>query len=114
MIFRYLPVLLAHLAGAVWVEAETVQVEQRGAVDLKPFVCQDITRSSLISRVCYDAANRTMIVQSNAAASQYCGVAAATLDTFLNAPSMGHYYNAKLRGPAWQGRYDCRADRASE
>jgi hypothetical protein len=72
MALGYLPLLLVHLAGASWTDAETVNVGGRGAVDLKPFVCQDITRSSLVNRVCYDAANRTMIVQLNSVYSQYC------------------------------------------
>jgi hypothetical protein len=74
MALGYLPLLLLRLAGAGWTEAETVAVDGRGAVDLTPFACQDITRSSLINRVCYDAANPTMIVQLKTTYSQYCGV----------------------------------------
>ena len=29
------------------------------------------------------------------------------LDALLNAPSMGQFYNARIRGDASQGRYDC-------
>jgi hypothetical protein len=36
--------------------AETVNVKYRGPVDLRPFQCQDVTRSSLVRRVCYDRA----------------------------------------------------------
>jgi len=42
--------------------SETVEVRERGAVDLAPFECRDITRSSLIQRVCYDQAQRYLIV----------------------------------------------------
>lgn len=108
MALGYLPLLLAGLAGASWVDAETVSVEHRGAVDLKPFVCQDITRSSLVDRVCYDAAKRVMIVQVKTAYSQYCDVPAATRDSFLNAPSMGQYFNASIRGSGAQAPYQCR------
>jgi KTSC domain len=108
MALGYLPLLLLHLAGASWADAETVNVEGRGTVDLKPFVCQDITRSSLVNRVCYDAANRVMIVQSNAAYSQYCGVPKAARDSFLNAPSMGQYYNANIRRSGAEAPYQCR------
>jgi KTSC domain len=108
MALGYLPYLLVHLAGAGWADAETVSVEHRAAVDLKPFVCQDITRSSLVSRVCYDAANRTMIVQLNSAYSQYCGVPEAARDSFLNAPSMGQYYKANIKGPGATAPYQCR------
>jgi hypothetical protein len=109
MIFRVLPILLVGLAGASWADAETVNVEHRGAVDLAPFACQDITRSSLVSRVCYDAANRVMIVQVQSAYSQYCGVPEATRDAFLNAPSMGQYYKASIKGSGAQVPYQCRA-----
>jgi hypothetical protein len=106
MALGYLPLLLLRLAGAGWTDAETVAVEGRGAVDLTPFACQDITRSSLINRVCYDAANRTMIVQVKTAYSQYCGVPEAARDSFLNAPSMGRYYSADIAGSG--ARYECR------
>jgi hypothetical protein len=106
--------LLIGLAGASWTEAETIDVEHRGAVDLKPFACHDITRSSIINRVCYDAANRYMIVQLNAIYSQYCEMPQATLDTFLNAPSMGQYYKSKIASSGSNGRYDCLTHRASK
>jgi hypothetical protein len=107
MILLVLPILLVRLAGASWADAETVNVEHRGAVNLAPYACQDITRSSLINRVCYDAAARVMIVQMNAAYSQYCDVPAATRDTFLNAPSMGQYYNANIKRSESEGPYEC-------
>lgn len=108
MALPYLPLLLASLAGAGWADAETVDVEHRGTVDLTPFVCQDITRSSLVNRVCYDAPNQTMIVQVKTAYAQYCGVPEAARDSFLNAPSMGQYYNASIKGSATQAPYGCR------
>jgi hypothetical protein len=106
MALGYLPLLLVGLAGASWADAETVSVEGRGAVDLKPFVCQDITRSSLVNRVCYDTANRTMIVRLNSVYSQYCDVPEVARDSFLNAPSMGQYYNANIKGSG--APYQCR------
>lgn len=114
MVPRYLPILLVRLAGASWADAETVNVEHRGAVDLKPFACQDITRSSLVNRVCYDAASRSMIVQVNSVYSQYCGVPQAMLDSFLNAPSMGQYYKSKIAGAGPNGSYECLPLRASK
>jgi hypothetical protein len=109
MALGYLPLLLVGLAGASWADAETINVEQRGAVDLAPFVCQDITRSSLVNRVCYDTANRTMIVQLNSVYSKYCDVPEATRDSFLNAPSMGRYYNANIKGSGAATPYQCGA-----
>jgi len=112
MIFLVLPILLVRLAGATWADAETINVEGHGAVNLAPFVCQDITRSSLVNRVCYDAANRVMIVQVNAAWSQTCDVPEATLDTFLNAPSMGQYYKANIKNSGPEATYHCPPHRA--
>ncbi|HEV7409145.1 MAG TPA: KTSC domain-containing protein [Bradyrhizobium sp.] len=108
MALGYLPYLLVGLAGASWADAETVNVEGRGAVDLTPFTCQDITRSSLVNRVCYDAPNRTMIVQLNSVYSQYCDVPEAAQDSFLNAPSMGQYYNANIKRSGAVASYQCR------
>jgi hypothetical protein len=44
------------------VRSETVDVKYRGPVDLKPFECRDITRSSFIQRVSYDKAQAYMII----------------------------------------------------
>jgi hypothetical protein len=111
MIVRVLPILLAGLGSASWVDAETVDVETVGAVNLAPFACQDITRSSIVSRVCYDAASRRMIVEANATWSQYCGVPETVRDGFVNAPSMGHHYNATIKGSETARPYDCRRHR---
>jgi KTSC domain len=108
MALGYLPLFLIGLASATWADAETVNVERRGAVDLTPFACQDITRSSLVNRVCYDAANQTMIVQLSSVYSQYCDVPHAIRDRFLNAPSMGQYYNANIKGIGAEAPYQCR------
>ncbi|WP_249148666.1 hypothetical protein [Bradyrhizobium jicamae] len=51
---------MVSLASLIWTSAsfaETVDVKYRGAVDLKPFVCTDSSRSSFIQRVCYDKAH---------------------------------------------------------
>jgi KTSC domain len=111
---RTLAILLVSLAGASWTDAETVDIENRGTVNLKPFACQDTPRSSLVNRVCYDAADRSMIVQVNAVYFQLCEVPQATLDTFLNAPSMGQYYKARIAGVGSNGAYDCPAVRGSK
>jgi len=113
MIVHVLPILLARLAGASWADAETVNLQYGGAVDLAPFACQDVTRSSVVNRVCYDAASRRMIVQANAAYSQYCGVPEPVRDSLLNAPSMGQYYRVTIKGSGTAGPYECRAQRMS-
>lgn len=102
--------ILALLFTADLQEAEIVDVKDRGPVDLKPFNCQDVTRSSVISRVCYDNENRRMLVQRHAAYHQYCDLPKDTLDAFLNAPSMGQFFNANIMaaGRDGNGLYGCR------
>ena len=78
-----------------------------GAVDLKPFSCQDITRSTVISRVCYDAESRRMLVQRHAVYRQYCGLPKGTVDALLNAPSMGHFLKTNIEGSNGSRPYTC-------
>jgi hypothetical protein len=104
--------ILALLFTAPWEEAEVVDVKDLGAVDLKPFNCQDITRSSVISRVCYDSESRRMLVQRHAAYQQYCDLPKDTRDAFLNAPSMGRYYRANIEDADGDGPYACRTHKA--
>jgi hypothetical protein len=42
--------------------AETVEVKYRGSVDLTPFACDTVTRSSFVQRVCYDEKNAYMLI----------------------------------------------------
>jgi hypothetical protein len=102
--------ILALLFAAPWEEAETVDVKDRGPVDFAPFTCQDATRSSVISRVCYDSESRRMLVQRHAVYQQYCNVPKDTIDALLNAPSMGRYFNATIETAGREGNrpYDCR------
>jgi hypothetical protein len=103
-------VILALLFTAPWEEAEIVEVKDRGPVDLAPFACQDVTRSSVISRVCYDSESRRMLIQRHALYHQYCDVPQDTRDALLNAPSMGWYFNATIEAAGRDGNrpYDCR------
>jgi KTSC domain len=100
---------LALLFANTWQEAEIVDVRDRGPVDLKPFACHDITRSSVISRVCYDGASRRMLVQRHAVYLQYCDLPTHTLDAFLNAPSMGRYFSTNIDAAGGNGPYGCSA-----
>jgi hypothetical protein len=106
--------LLALLFTSPWEEAETVEVKDQGLVYLAPFACQDVTRSSVISRVCYDGESRRMLVQRHAAYLQYCDVPLDTRDALLNAPSMGQYFNATIDAAGRDGlrAYDCRTGKA--
>jgi hypothetical protein len=55
--------LIISFSGATWADAETIDVKYYGKLDLAPFACTDVTRSSLINRACYDKPNQFMVVQ---------------------------------------------------
>lgn len=90
---------LASAAG----RAESVSVKYRGPVDLAPFACSTIERSSFIHRVCYDHVNAYMIVRLNNIYYHYCNIDSGTVDAFLAAASMGRFFNASIKG-----HFDCR------
>ena len=64
---------------------ETVDIRGRGAVDLKTFECRDINRSTIVQRVCYDAAGSTLLVAVRGAYQQFCSVPAQTYAAFMEA-----------------------------
>jgi len=89
--------------------AESVYVKYRGEVDLKFFDCTDITRSSLINRICYDRSNEYMLISLNGTFYHYCEIDASTVSFLLNAPSMGKFFIANIKG-----NFDCRKNRVPE
>jgi hypothetical protein len=89
------------------VGSETVEVRDRGTIDLANFECRDINRSSLIQRVCYDSARRTLIVGIKGGYDNYCDLPQQTFESFMTAPSMGQFFNASIRGSGPDTRYDC-------
>ena len=99
--------VVAMLFAAPWQEAETVEAKYQGRVDLASFSCQDITRSSIISRVCYEDEGRRMLVQRHAVYHAYCDVPADVRDGLLNARSMGRFYQTNIEAAREQGRYFC-------
>lgn len=94
------------------VSSETVDVKYRGVVDLKPFACADTPRSSFIQRVCYDKAQSYMLVSLRRVYYHYCELPAATFDAFVVAPSMGQFYNQRIKGSGSDGPFDCRTHKA--
>lgn len=78
----------------------------------KPFVCTDTPRSSFIQRVCYDKAQNYMLINLKGTYYHYCELPAATFDSFVAAPSMGQFYNQRIKGSGSDGPFDCRTHRA--
>ena len=79
---------------------ETVEVHGRGEIDLAPFACTDTPRSTVVQRVCYDGAQRYLLVSVAGVYSEYCGMPAATFDAFVTAPSMGQFYRQRIAAAA--------------
>jgi hypothetical protein len=105
-VVRALIFLLAQLASTP-IASEAVETGERRLVDLQTFECRDITRSTVLQRVCYDRAQQDLIVASNGAYYRYCGVTADTVERLLGAPSMGQFFNRNIRREAAGSRYDC-------
>jgi hypothetical protein len=80
------------------VVSETIDIGGRSTVDLITFECRDITRSSIVQRVCYDHAQRHLIVAVKGAYDQYCDLPAETFDALMCAPSMGQFFNRNIKG----------------
>jgi hypothetical protein len=85
------------------VVADVVIVKYRGPVDLKPFQCHSVTRSSLVNRVCYDRREQYMVVRLTGTYYHYCEIDPSTVSRFLDADSMGRFFNTNIKG-----RFDCR------
>jgi len=96
-------VLIVLLLGVGVANAETVKVKYRGPVSLDAFECPSLKESSFVNRICYDRANSYLIVQLKKAYYQYCEIPASTFSEWITAPSLGRFYNQKIKG----GIYGC-------
>ncbi|MBK7136771.1 MAG: KTSC domain-containing protein [Rhodocyclales bacterium] len=88
------------------VHAETVNVKYRGPVDLAPFQCVSINRSSLVTRVCYDRKEQYMVIGLQGTYYHYCEIDPGTVSALRGAQSMGRFFNSNIKG-----RFDCRMNR---
>jgi KTSC domain len=104
MVRAFTALLLGLLASPI--TSETVDVRGRGGVDLGTFECRDINRSTIVQRVCYEAAHSTLVVAAGGVHDQYCGVPTETYAAFMVAPSMGLFLNRNIRALA-DNRYRC-------
>jgi hypothetical protein len=89
------------------ITSEKVEVRGHGVVDLLTFECRDVDRSTLVQRVCYEAAQHILLVEVRSAYQQFCDVPADTHAAFMVAPSMGLFFNRKLSAPASGKRHRC-------
>jgi hypothetical protein len=100
--------LIALLLSAEY-GSETVDVQDRGPVDLATYQCRDTPRSTLIQRACYDPAQASLVVSVRGTYVQYCDLPPATLDALTAALSMGQFFRRNIAGV---DRYDCRTGRS--
>ena len=86
--------------------AETVDVKDRGPVDLSHFKCESITGSPSIERLCYDAKENYVLVKLRDGYYHHCGVPASVVADWRKAESMGRFYSFYVK---WV--FDCRESR---
>lgn len=99
-----LGVALSLAVLATPIEAETVNVKYQGPVSLDTFDCAPIKASSLVKRLCYDEPRSYLVVDLDGTYYHYCAVDPATVEEWRSAPSLGRFYNANIKG----GAFDCR------
>jgi KTSC domain len=100
------PVLLMSLCPLAM--AETVEVKYHGPVSLEAFACADVREGSDVSRICYDAADRYMLIRLRSTYYHYCEIDAATVRALQTAGSKRQYFEAHIRGSGSDGPFDCR------
>ena len=64
--------------------------------------CEGVSRSSFVNAVCYDERNQRLSLQLNDRWYQYCGVSPALVQQLLSAPSIGSFFQSRIRG-----RHEC-------
>lgn len=100
--------LLVALAFAAPLRAENLCPRYGECVPADKFACQDVDRSSLVTRVCYNEEKSYMIIRLKQQDYHYCGVDPQTVSDLLTAQSMGRFYNQNIKVGATNGRFDCR------
>ncbi len=88
--------------------AETVQVKYHGPVPLESFACEEIKENSDVSRICYDKAERYMVIRLKTTYYHYCEIDAATVKGLEKASSKRQFFEARIRGSGADGPFDCR------
>ena len=88
--------------------AESVMVKYHGPVALDSFACSDVIENSDVTRVCYDATERYMVIRLKATYYHYCAIDAATVQGLNSASSKRQYFESRIRGSGSDGPFDCR------
>jgi hypothetical protein len=103
-------VTLALFVAVNWSAAADEQLcpKYGACVPAAAFDCRDVTKSSLVTRVCYAPGKRYMVVGLQGVDYHYCEIGAEVVQAFLDAGSMGRFYREHIRSDATGGRFDCR------
>lgn len=88
--------------------AETVQVKYHGAVPLDAFSCSEVREGSDVSRICYDKAERYMLIRLKTTYYHYCSIDSETVKGLQAAPSKRRYFETRIKGTGFDGPFDCR------
>lgn len=74
-------------------------------VDNGHFQHMSLKPSSLVQDIYYDAGNHYLLVSLNGTFYHYCGIPANVVAAWIDAPSLGSFYNSSVKG-----RFDCRVN----
>lgn len=100
------------LSALLWIcniaSAETVQVKYNGAVSLDSFLCAEVKENSDVSRVCYDRAERSMLIRLKMTYYQYCELDSATVQGLYGSNSKRQFFETRIRCAGADGPFDCR------
>lgn len=88
--------------------AETVPVKYHHSVSLDAFECTNVSDTSDVTRICYDAPEQYMLIQLKNTYYQYCEIDATTVAGLKNARSKRQYFDSRIRGSGLDGPFDCR------
>jgi hypothetical protein len=100
--------LLAFVSMCQFANAETVQVKYLGAVSLDSFACTDVKEASDVSRICYDKAERYMLIRLQTTYYHYCAIDPDTVRGLQAAPSKRQFFETRIKGNGVDGPFDCR------
>jgi hypothetical protein len=108
MVSRFVVASFALLLAASSAAAAELCPKYGACVPAEAFECEEITRSSFITRICYDAGNEYMVLRLRATDYHYCSIDPATVAAFKAAESMGRFYNQHIKSGRSDGPFDCR------
>lgn len=88
--------------------AETIFVKYHGSVILESFACSSVNENSDVTRICYDVAERYLILRLRTTYYHYCSVDMAVVQGLKSANSKRQFFDARIRGSGSDGPFDCR------